>query len=865
MDGPEHDGGTIDAEQAMLGGIQSPAIDPETLKATQKAFASAAQAHGTYENLKQAQTTRNGINAQIIDNYNGKPPYGGTEIAGWQSNFSALFMTGIIDKVVPVLTGYLENVKFLTQSKIKDSSPEGQQKTNRVRELVTKTIRQWDGWRPFVSSLCQELILIGYTFAGRTDEYDWRPMHWRQDQAFVPEGTKQSARHAQVFCAEQSFLIHELTEIIQDREVAEAAKWDFENCVEALNKAVPQADSTDSTTDANNPRRWVDLVQEGSIGTGSSYTKGAKTVEVAHVMAVETGEGSKVTHLIIDRNGEHKALLWHEARFDSMRDVLTLFTLDPGNGNFYGSRGAGMRIVNYSVAMNTVVNDSVDLNRLNGLIVLQQDLAKGTPPPRIKRPFLYLNKDSEVVQQRQSVQNNVQGAMLLIDKLIALAQTATQQYIPNNASSQQQEEGKGNRTAREVTVDYQREQQGVAAFIGRFAGQSAELVGMMQRAMLNPETNDPEAKELLEQILGNKKKGIDPILTPEELKEFAESNTAEVLQDLTSIENQAKIAAANDPELQTSPWIDQKARLSMKVGAMVPQPTAEILLKDEMVDPNDEAEQIALQIGETHDILAGAPGIPVSGRHNHEIHIGVLLPDLMKGAAGIERGIAQNPPSVLNPKVGEALDHLHTGQAHAEAHIQKWSQQMPQPQGGKFEEHAQAVQESGQRLAMLSRNLLGLKQRMEAQMAKQPAAPPPGAPPPTNGAPAGLPQDGAEEKEPGEKGEQLPFTEKIATSWIAQYPDLPDAEKRRLELLTGLSTPEIAASDAAANSQRSSQISELLGPPKPAVTPPAATPGAPPRPPEKFTPPPPPPTPSGPAPGAAPLTGTEPIKPTENP
>ncbi len=860
MNGPEHDGGGDNdnrtTEQALLGGIQAPAIDLDTRKATQRAIASDQQAWGIYENLRDAQSTRNRINAQIVENYNGKAPYPDGEIAAWQSNFSALFLSGIIDKVTPVLVGYVENSKSLTQSKLKDESPEGQAKTTQLRELTTKTIRQWAGWRPFISSLCQELILIGYTYAARTDEYDWRPRHWRQDKAFVPEGTPQFAEFAQVFVAEQDFLIHELTEKIQDREVAEAAKWKPDNVMEALNKAIPQSDST--SDDGTNPRKWVDFAQEGSMGTGASYTKGAMVVEAAHVMAIETGEKGKVTHVILNRQGKHEALLWHECRFDSMRDVLCLFTLDPGNGNFFGSRGVGRRIVNYSVALNAVLNDAVDANRLMSLIVLELDLAKGAPPPRIKRPFLYLNKDSLVQQQRQSMQSNLVSSIALMDKIGQLAEVATQQYIPNTNPAEATAGSRGgNPTAREVTIDYQREQQSVAAFIGRFAGQVAELIGMMQRAMFNPETNDPEAMEVRKRILeGDEKRGIAPICDEDELQEFSHSIAAEVLQDLTSIENQAKIAIANDPEVMQSPAIDQIARLRMKVGAAVPQPVVDTLFKKNAIDPNDEAEQIALQIGETHDIMMGAPGIPVSGRHNDKVHLDVLLPDLMKSAAGLERLVASNPQVVMQPKVGETLDHLHTGMEHAKRHVENWAKKAPAP--GEMDEYLQAGQEAEARLEMLTKNLIATKQKMEEHMAKQqPPAAPDGAMPPTNGA---APPKG-EKEEPSMNG----VSEKILVAWIGQYQNLPDPERRRLEMLTTLSTPATEAAEAHEEEQEAGRTAALLGPPG-EEAPPAVRPPSPPPPPIRPqvrppTPSAPPPAPPAPPPGpviAPPIPPTAP-------
>lgn len=780
---------------AAMGGISNPDLSPKSLKAGKPALSGEFQAWSVFETLRDGQSERNAINAQISDNCNGKAPYCATDISPWQSNFSTLFLSGIIDKIVPTLVGYVENTKYLTQSKLKDESPIGQAKTEKMRHCFTQAVRRWPGWRSFISALCQELILIGYTFAIRTDEYDWRPKHYRQDKAFVPEGTPQFAEFVQVLAVEQDILIHELTEIIQDRESAEAAKWSVENTVESINRAMP-LDESNATDNQQNPRKWVDIIQEGNVGL--SHSKGAKAVRLGHVLAVETGDNGKVTHVVLDRDGEHKALLWHESRFDSMRDVVTLFTLDPGNGNFYGSRGVGRRAVNYSVAMNGVINDLVDQIRLQGLLVLQQDLAKGTPPPRIKRPFLWLNKDSTLVQQRQQLATNIQSGVQLVNKLAEMAQIATQQYVPNTIA----DDAGGSLdhpTAHQVSIDYQREQQSVASFIGRFAGQLAEMIGMMQRAMMNPETNDKEAKEVQAYLLGDKKKGYPPIVTKEELKEWAESPAAEVLVDLTIQENQSKLAAANDPEIMNSPFIDQTARLQMKLEAMLPQPTVESLLKPGVVDPNEEAENYRQQTMETDAILQGG-SMPVSGRDNHKVHLDVLLPDMIKGVKGLQQVVQKNPQAAAEQKVGEALDHFHAGMTHAEAHVQEWAKQAPPKQ--QIAPYAEAVKTGRQVLEQLAQRLMETREKVLEHQEKQKQEQ------------MQLQQQQAMEQmqmmgggEP--QAQQVPFSEKIATSWIGQYDKLPDAERRRLETLTGLSTPALAALDAVSEHQKKQR--ELAG------------------------------------------------------
>jgi hypothetical protein len=808
-----YDNSTADI-QVSLGGINNPQLNPKTLVAGKTALTDEVQAWTVFDNLRQAQRERNGINAQIADNCNGKAPYMQTDIAAWQSNFSVLFLSGIIDKIVPILVAYVENAKYLTQSKLKDESQAGSEKSEKLRDEFTKTVRRWPGWRSFISSLCQELILIGYTFAVRTDEYDWRVKHYRQDQAFIPEGTSQFAEFVQVLAVKQDILIHELTEIIQDKEAAQAAKWDVEATATAINNAFPKNELTDDQS--YNPRSLVDVIQEGNLGM--SYSTGAKVVKLGHVFAVETADGGKVTHVILNREATHNALLWHESRFDSMRDVVTLFTLDPGNGNFYGSRGVGRRTVNYSVAMNSAVNDLLDQLRLAGLIVLQQDLAKGTPPPRVKRPFLWLNKDSELVTQRQGMNLNIEAGVTLINKLGEMAQIATQQYVPNTiAESTAQNSEKP--TAHQVSIDYQREQQSTAAFIGRFAGQIAEMIGMMQRAMAHPDTNDADALEFRLNALGNEKKGIPAIVTEDELQEWAKSPAAEVLQDLTAQEAQMKLAAANDPELVQSPAINQKARLEMKLGAMLPQPLVQSLLKPDFIDPDEEAENFRQQQSETEDILKGL-SVPVSGRDNHKVHLDVLLPDMLSGGQALQKKINENPNIVLNPQTGAALDHFSAGFKHASAHVQKWAQQSPPRE--QIIPYAQKVTQGSKGLDELATEVLKLKGKIHEQQAAQQQQP-------------GQDQGAAPQLPPGPGGgdnvaEIIPFTEKVGIAWIGQFDKLPSDEQRRLAMLTGLSTPGIEAADT---------LEQQQGGPSSTMAPPPPPPAAPPQPPAQIPPAPP--------------------------
>ena len=709
---PKDDQDTSFFESATADTINQPDLDPETLQPGRTALTNAAQAWSVFSKLRQDQRDRNDVNSQITEIFNGRAPFAESDIEGWQMNFSTLFMRGVIDKTVPVLTDYIEKAKWLTQSRLKEDSVEAETKSNKLRDLVTKAIRSWDGWRSFCSALCQELMLVGYTFAIRTDEDTPWPAHYRSDKAFVPDGTPQFAKHIQFIGIEQDFYINELTDIIQEREQAEANGWIEDAVIEAINRSMPTRDDADENT---NPRRWADIVQEGNAGAAMS--SGARTVKAAHLFAVETGQNGKVTHVILDRENKHEALLWKEARFDDIQDQVTLFTLDPGNGNFYSSMGLGTRLSNYSVGIDAATMNSLDQKRIAGLIPMQMDQGKTCPPPKVKAPFLYISKEATIVP-RSPVPADSQDYILLIQQLIKMAEVATQQYVPSATAVGSDESG-GRKTARETTVDYTREQQSVAAFVGRFAGQFAGLIESIQKALAREDSGHEAAKEFQLRALGNKKLKIDPICTPEELAEFVASPAAEVLQDLTMQESAAKLALANDPEIMQSPFIDQKRRLEMKLTAFpVPTTISSALLKPEALDPNDEAEQFAQQTGETNDIMQGA-SVPVSGRQNHKVHLDALVPDMLKGFDGLQQAASANPEAATGPEMGQALDHLNAGIVHGDAHVAKWEASGAPP--AAIQPHKAALGMLTDKLHKFGADLMKLRQTQDQARAKQAA------------------------------------------------------------------------------------------------------------------------------------------------
>lgn len=770
------------AQDSLEVGINNPELD-KSLKPTVRALKDERQAWSVFSNLRDSNKTRNDIFAKIAEKINGNQPFPDQRktAQGWKSNFSLLFLSGVLGQIVPSLTSFIENAKFLTQSKLKDESPEGQKKSEILREKFTSLMRRWPDFRSFYSSLCQELVSTGYGFVIRTDEYDWRGKFYRQDEAFVPDGTPQYSKGVQVLGVKQDFLIDEITSIIRDKEAAEAAKWDVDNTVEAINKAIPYDQLTQSDT-TQNPRKWEDAIREGNLGI--SHSAGAKIVEAAHLFAVETGEDGKVTHVILDRNAEHAKLLWHESRFDSMRDVVNLFTLEPGNGKFYSPKGIARQLVNYAIAIDNLVNRAMDNLFLAGLIVITWDPARGLPNPKIKVPFLSVHPDAKM-DQKPKLQATVNEFVAAVNFVVEQAQRAVGAYL-STALTPEGQGTQADKTARQATIEYQRELQSKAAFIARFAGQWSDYVGTAQRIACNPDTNDPEAKEFRELVLGDKENGIEPVVTEEELKEWAESPAAEVLQDLTQSENQAKLAVTQgifaNPLVQR--FYDMKKVSDAGITAAMggnPQFVKDITLPDAM-DPTSEIEGFRQQQLETEAILAGA-SMPVSPRDLHKTHLDQLIPDMQKGAQNLQ----QNPQQALDHP--EILDHNHAGIVHGVAHVEEWKKQGALPQETAPYEQALSAGEQG--LTQFAKQLQQMKAQQEQQKAEQEAQMQAQMQPPVD-----------QNQAIAEEGKPLPMTEKLAVAWIGQYDKLGQPERTRLEALTGLLQPheEIAKHIDNANS-----------------------------------------------------------------
>ena len=340
-----------------------------------------------FEEIEKQNQERNTTDALIWNKFNEGQPFDPVALRnsgqGNRYNFPTGFMTAIVEKVVPVPCKIIDQARFLTSASLCDydyntkmADPAKGRKTEVLREKVTRYIRRWPDWKTFYQGLSQELVLIGRAFALRIDPFTPWPKLFKTDQAFLPNGTGEHARNIQVVVAKQDYLVHELVNFINEKENASDAGWKIENCVAAINEALPKQLNEDANI-SQNMRSYEDAIREGNLG--SSYS-GATIIPVSHVWAVEPsdtpGKENTVTHYVIHRRMNHDVLFVKEKRYKRVEDLAALFTIEPGNGKFYGSRGLGRKLINKHLAIERMRNRLYDQLEMSGLVILQTDAAQ---------------------------------------------------------------------------------------------------------------------------------------------------------------------------------------------------------------------------------------------------------------------------------------------------------------------------------------------------------------------------------------------------------------------------------------------------------------------------------------------------------
>lgn len=790
-------GGDPDNKENAAASLNPPRVDPETGKPTQQAVSGWKQAHGIAKNLYQrAREGRLKTAGEIASNYNGKQPYSQDELEsagqGWRNNFSTNFLASIVDRVKPQFLDPIQTSGTITQSILPDDVPDSSKKSQKFRKAITKTIRDWKGWSNFLSLLAQEEILWGNCAPGWLDDGEWRPRAFQYDHAYLPEGSWQEASKLQVVVFCQEWLLHEFLAKIADPEAAETAGYDMPGCCKTANEAAGLEAKTELTPLEHQNR----IREQGTFG--ASYDTAVKYVEVFHLLVREYTGG--INLWTVSQKSGH-AIRYVENIFKGELDeAVTLFTLQTGDGKFYGSKGLGRLLCNLHIAIEKHRNFGYDNFYLAGMPIATGDLADiQRSVPVVATPFIYLPKPLEI--SKASTQFDVEGFITMDSHLVKLAESIAGAFIPPNLDN----EGSPN-TKIEAAEKAEREMAVREGVLGRFFGHFADLVGAMQRKICSVE-NVKEALRIWESKQEKKQTGfrvikqtlgkwLKAVLGDEKMKEgkveiedvskLADAESVDCILDLLdyglSAEEIGMLAlspagapANNSADLdaktigfiqqkiaEQSPYYDQKEMAAMNAELSITEDRAKRILQKDAEDPTVLAIAQRTQMFELTEMFAGNP-MPVAGTDNHLVHRQTMLPKMQPVFQ-----LLQQTPSVQSLGIANLLFN------HYASHLQQDKNITPDQRSQEVD-MVKGWQDALKKATAVVQTA--------AKLAQKHGLPPGSLPPGTNGQPG--PQVGPDGKVIGQQQQAPPIDPVAAVTLhadVAMHKDNIALENRKLDL-----------------------------------------------------------------------------------
>lgn len=673
-------------------GINTPEMSARTLKPKRRAVSSVDQLNRVISTLEESARFRNEKNGRIMAKYNAERPYQPEKLKaeglGWKSNFSTKPLANAIDKISPRLTKAAQNARYLTSASLPETVENGKMKTDKFRSAVTAAIRAWPGWRPFLGEVAQETGLFGYTSVFWPDRFSWKPRHFRQDRFFIPDQTGQTPDSVQLYIARQELQIHELVELIADRDAAEAAGWDIDAAVEAINEAAPKS-AINTSSPYTEYRTYEDAIRESSVFF--SLQQGAKLIELNHVLVTEAD--GKVSYYIVNNRGKKSLLRQQLDVYDSMAQALQLFSYQQANGLLMGSKGVGRELYELAGALDRARNELVDRLILSGKVWLRG------PDRVLDRVKLSVVGNAVLV----SDQVNVESVRIDtgVDSFVALDNLLTT-LMDQIAGGVTPKQLPGERvTAAQVNLYAAREEEKRDDLIERFLMQLADVVTVIQRRLVDSKTADEDAVRFREEMLR--------YMTEEELAQLAEQPALRTISDWTESQSQAIVIFAT--EKRADPLYDQVKLARYAASARVsPEFADDVVLP--VNDPTQEAEQVQKQTLESVALEQGK-AVPVSPRDNHRIHIAVIKEQLAE----------------FLPRIGENLQLV----GPAQVFLQHYSDHIDAAvQGGakesEFAIDRKQIQAAAEQLGQLMAEVE--QQLMAAQAGQVPAQPAGEAPAP---------------------------------------------------------------------------------------------------------------------------------------
>jgi hypothetical protein len=596
--------------------------------------------------------------------YSGQAPFSQSDKVqtgqSWQSNVNTGILAGITDRKVLRFVNAIVNQIYLTRSSLPTTWPDWKRKSDLFDIHATRMIQGWNKYATFVNTLAKENVLHGYAYAVFLDPYTWTPKFFKQDISYVPDESTQNPEDLQFFVIKQDYLLHEFVELFEDEEAADDQGFNIPNCVRAANESEVKNPREDALV--TEFRKFAEFIQDGVLGL--TYSVSGPRVVKTYLLWNREYDG-KVSAWIIHRD-DGKLLRFASKIYDSMADVVQLFSFQPGNGHLHSSKGIGRMIIGNVKIAEKLRNAMVDNVKMASLVMLKASSKdRNKLQPVVQAPFIVMDGSIEISQTK--FEADTEGYAAMDQRLVNFMEQAAGAYITPDPNNSQQPQ-----TATGESIDAKREQENQDMTESRWKDQFSGLVQTMQKRAFSDDNID-EAIKFYDKIVAGEQetedfydgvKGdiaciktiVDMLkdgLAEDEIKVLRTAPTSGYAHTDDAVTANGVLAVQKG--FTGNPNIDQ-VKLTMRAVEALAGPD---MAKELCIDSPDQtvlAEAVRAQQGESSSMATLQIPAPVSPRDNHLIH-GMVCMQLLNVQMKALSSTMQPPPQLL--KVTElTLNHL---------------------------------------------------------------------------------------------------------------------------------------------------------------------------------------------------------------
>lgn len=376
-------------------------------KSSERRIRDASTARSLWSKLRTASEVRRNKWAQVQNQLDGAPPFSSKELLelgqSWRCNVNFRDAASTLDQVLISYwrllhdTTNLASVQYLTPD-----DPNSEKWEQTFQQNFNRFIDDWgpDYVRNYLL-FSQNHVSLGVGVAFWNDRFSARWEAVRVGEIEVPTRSKASVEKLTLFGVRQEVEVDFLWDLVRTSESkATATKrgWNPEAIEEMLVREFVKQDGNVSTpVTGQDVLELQRLMRDNALGV----TTGHDPVKLVHLL-VRDYDG-KISRMIFAEAQEHNDKFLFDdtgsdSRPDSMTQTMGAVFFDAGNGDWWGTKGFGVKNFQLATVQNRLKSRAVDRTLIDGLNF--RDLSEGgreTVPITSVGPFNFLPKDVEQV------------------------------------------------------------------------------------------------------------------------------------------------------------------------------------------------------------------------------------------------------------------------------------------------------------------------------------------------------------------------------------------------------------------------------------------------------------------------------------